>query len=139
MKAFKFRLQKVLEYREAMEHWAQEAYLDTRVARLEGEAALAEVQKRRESTLAGDVKTLEARRHLELMLASLDDEERAKRTIVEVLKTEEEKALGVWHEKKRELETMVKLREKAYEEWQLESNRQEQAALDEWAVLRRGA
>jgi flagellar export protein FliJ len=139
MKAFKFRLQKVLEYREAMEHWAQEAYLDTRVARLEGDAALLEVQNRRQATLHRNADSLAERQHLEMTLLSLDDEERAKQTIVEVLKSEEEKALGVWHEKKRELETMIKLRNKAHEEWQLEANRKEQADLDEWAVLRRGA
>jgi flagellar export protein FliJ len=122
-----------------MEHWAQEAYLDTRVARLEGEAALLDVKRRRDTALTRKADSLEERRHLELTLLSLDDDERAKQTIVEVLKAEEEKALEVWHEKKRELETMIKLRDKAHEEWQLDANRQEQAALDEWAVLRRGA
>lgn len=139
MKKFKFRLQKVLEYREAMEHWAQEAYLDTRVARLEGDAALLEVQNRRRNALHRNANSIAERQHLELTLLTLDDEERAKETIVEVLKTEEEKAFEVWREKKRELETMVKLRDKALEEWQLEANRKEQADLDEWAVLRRGA
>lgn len=139
MKSFKFRLQRVLEYREAMEHWAQEAYLDTRVARLEGEATLLEVQNRRSATLQQSAGTLDERKLLEMTLHTLDDDERAKQTIVEVLRTEEEKALNVWHEKKRELETMVKLRDKAFEEWQLEATRKEQAELDEWSVLRRGA
>src|SRR5690348_11767533 len=139
MKAFKFRLQKVLEYREAMEHWAQEAYLDTRVARLEGEASLLEVHNRRQAALQRTAESIEDRRHLEMTLLSLDDDERAKETVVEVLKSEEEKALNLWHEKKRELETMIKLRDKAREEWQLEANRKEQAELDEWSVLRRGA
>jgi flagellar FliJ protein len=139
MKSFKFRLQKVLEYREAMEHWAQEAYLDTRVARLEGEAALLEVRNRRSTALQQSANSLDERKMLELTLQTLDDDERAKETVVEVLRSEEEKALQVWHDKKRELETIVKLRDKAFDEWQLEANRKEQAALDEWAVLRRGA
>src|SRR6185436_9530062 len=105
MKKFKFRLQKVLEYREAMEHWAQEAYLDTRVARLEGEAALLEVQNRRSAALQQSAGTLDERKMLELTLKTMDDDERGKETIVEVLRTEEEKALQVGHEKKRELET----------------------------------
>jgi flagellar protein FliJ len=139
MKKFKFRLQKVMEYREAMEHWAQEAYLDTRVARLEGENALRDVQNRRSVALKQTADTLDDRKSLELMLASIDDDEKAKDTVVEILKTEEAKAFEVWQEKKRELETMVKLRDKALEEWQLEATRHEQAELDEWAVLRRSA
>lgn len=137
MKKFEFRLQKVLEYREAMEHWAQEAYLETRVARLEGEAALANVQRRRQECLQQEADTLQARMLLEMTLQSLDDDERAKVLVIDVLSTEEEKALGVWHEKKRELETIAKLRDSAYEEWKLEETRYEQAQLDEWAVLRR--
>ena len=139
MKRFSFRLQKVLDYRESMEHWAQEAYLDTRVARLEGEAALTDVGVRRQTALQAPAKSLEERLHLELTLQALDDDERAKATVVEVLKAEEVKAFDAWQEKKRELETMVKLRDKAREEWELEASRQEQAELDEWAVLRRGA
>jgi flagellar export protein FliJ len=139
MHMFKFRLQKVLDYRETMEHWAQEAYLDTRVARLEAEAAMHDVGTRRKEMLHQQANTLYERQDMEQRLARLDDEEVEKKTVVEVLKAEEEKALQVWHEKKRELETMVKLRDKAKEEWTLEANRKEQAELDEWAVLKRGA
>ena len=139
MKKFEFRLQKVLEYREAMEHWAQEVYLETRVARLEGESALLNVQNRRAAALSQSANTLDDRKRLELILASLDDDERGQLTVVEVLTTEEEKALTAWQEKKRELEVIAKLRDKAREVWQLESIRHEQAELDEWAVLKRGA
>jgi flagellar export protein FliJ len=139
MKIFKFRLQKVLEYREAMENWAQEAYLDTRVARLEGEAALLEVRNRRAAALRNSATGIEERRHLEMFLQSIDDDETAKQTIIDVLQNEENKALALWHEKKIELETILKLRDRAHEEWQLDTNRREQAELDEWSVLRRGA
>ena len=139
MKKFKFRLQKVLEYREAMEHWAQDVYLETRVARLESEAALADVASRRSIALGHPANTLDERKQLELTLQSLDDDQRAKKTVVEVLTAEEDKALNAWHEKKRELDVIVKLRDKAREEWQLEATRHEQAELDEWSVLRRGA
>jgi flagellar export protein FliJ len=139
MKKFKFRLQKVLEYREAMEHWAQEAYLETRIARLEGEAALLEVRNHRTAALEQASATLAERQDLELTLQSLDDDEKAQTTVVEVLGNEEEKAFQVWQEKKRELETIIKLRDNALAEWQIEATRHEQAELDEWAVLRRGA
>ncbi len=139
MKKFEFRLQKVLEYRDAMENWAQEGYLDTRVARLEGEAALLEIQNRRQAALHAAPVSVDDRLNLELRLLSFDDEERAQQTVIQVLTNEEEKALEVWQEKKRELETVVKLKEKALEEWQLDANRQEQGELDEWSVMRRGA
>ncbi len=139
MKKFRFRLQKVLEFRTAMEHWAQEAYLDTRVARLEAEAALLEVQNRRTAILQQPADSLDARRNLEQSIQVMDDEERAKQTVIEVLSAEEAKALELWHEKKQELETIVKLRDKAFDEWLLEENKREQADLDEWAVTRRSA
>ena len=139
MKRFKFRLQKVLEYREAMEHWAQEVYLDTRVARLEAEAALLEVNHRRIAALQQPANTLGDRQLLEMTLQSLDDDERAKQTVVDVLAMEEKKALEAWHEKKQELETIVKLREHALDEWLLEENRREQRELDEWSVMQRSA
>jgi len=139
MRKFRFRLQKILEYREAMEHWAQEAYLETRVARLEGEAALHEVQNQRSALLQKPADSLEERRHLEMAVQVLDDDEAAQRTVIEVLAAEESKAFDLWQEKKRELETMVKLRDHALEEWMLEESRYEQAQLDEWSILRRSA
>src|SRR5579862_7951419 len=101
MRKFKFRLQKVLEYREAMEHWAQEAYLETRVARLEGEAELVEVHNRRNTALKREAASLDERKQLEMVLQILDDDERAQGTVVEVLATEEAKAFDVWQEKRR--------------------------------------
>ena len=38
MKKFNFRLQKVMDFREAMESLAKDAYLDARAKRLETEA-----------------------------------------------------------------------------------------------------
>lgn len=139
MKKFRFRLQKVVEYRESMEQWAQEAYLETRIARLEAEEAVREVQRGRDEALARPASSLDERKHLELILLAIDDDERAKSTIASVLAGEEAKALEAWHEKKRELDTILKLRDKAYDEWNLDQSRREQAALDEWAVLKRGA
>ena len=139
MKKFNFRLQKVLEYREAMEQLAQDAYLDTRVARLEAEASVLEVAERRKTLLKEPAQSLDVRQAIELKLQSLDDEEHSRHTVVEVLKAEEEKAFKAWQEKKRELEALVKLRDKAKEEYELELTRHEQAELDEWAVLKRGA
>lgn len=137
MKVFQFRLQKVLNYRETMERWAQEAYLDTRVARLEAEAAVLEVDARRQAALGQSPASLDDHKALEARLLRFDDEERERQMVAEILQAEEEKALAAWNEKKQELEAMVKLREKAHEEWRTEANRTEQAELDEWSVMRR--
>lgn len=137
MKVFQFRLQKVLNYRETMERWAQEAYLDTRVARLEAEAAVLEVDARRQAALAQSPTSLDEHKALETRLLRFDDEERERQVVAEILQSEEEKALAAWNEKKQELEAMVKLREKAHDEWRTEANRAEQAELDEWSVMRR--
>lgn len=139
MKKFSFRLQKVLEYREAMEGIAQEAYLDTRVARLEAEASVLEVQVRRQSVLDTAGESLSFRQALELHLLNLDDEERQREVVVEVLAAEEAKALENWRTKKQELEALIKLKEKAKQEYDLEFSRYEQAQLDEWAVQKRTA
>ena len=40
MKKFSFRLQKVLDFREAMESLAKDAYLDSRAKRFEAEAVI---------------------------------------------------------------------------------------------------
>src|SRR5579862_2151580 len=120
MSKFRFRLQKVLEYREAMEHWAQEAYLETRVARLEGDAELAEIKRRRTTALSASAESLDQRRQLEMALQVLDDDEKSQLTVIEILESEEAKAFEAWQEKRRELEMITKLRDKALDEWKLE-------------------
>ena len=139
MKTFKFRLQKVLEYREAMEQYAQNAYLDSRLARLEADAELLNVDDKRKAMIAGTGNDLSERLALEAKLIALADEEREKQIVAHLLTAEEEKALQNWHEKKRELDALVKLRDRALEEYLLDGTRREQAELDEWAVLRRQA
>ena len=60
-------------------------------------------------------------------------------SVLAVLETEEANALLAWQERKRELEALLKLREQAFAEYQLDETRREQAELDEWAVTRRTA
>ncbi|HZH98349.1 MAG TPA: flagellar FliJ family protein [Fimbriimonadaceae bacterium] len=139
MKKFSFRLQKVLEYREMVESWAKEAYLDARTARLEAEVSLLGIESRRQEMLREPVGGLDGRLNLQARLQKLDDQETEKRTILQVLIAEEERSLAEWTEKRLELEALQKLKEKALEEWKIEAQRYEQAELDEWAVLRRAA
>ena len=136
---FEFRLQKVLEYRERLEGFAKDAYLDARSSRLAAEATLLEIRGRRGNLLECTATDLDSRRALEATLLSLDDQERAEKLVLNVLIGEEETAMTAWIFAKRELESLVRLREAALKEYELEQNRQEQKELDDWAIMRRAA
>lgn len=139
MKKFKFRLEKVLEYRELVEGWAKDAYLDCRAKRLEAEAALITIDTRRKALLAAPAVTLDDRQAIEVCMGRFDDEERGQKSVIAVLEAEEGKALEEWKVRKQELEALVKLKEKALEAYNLEVTRTEQSELDEWSTTRRTA
>ncbi len=136
---FKFRLQKVLDYRSIQTDEARQRLLAASAARVEGENALGEIDLKRRALMEENPATVFARIELEARLTSFDDQERGSLAALSVLKDEELTAKNMWIERKRELETIQKLRTKAHEAWQLDENRKEQGALDEWAVLRRAA
>lgn len=139
MKKFEFRLQSVLDYRENLEKWAKDAYLDAKAQRLEGEAALSAIGARRAQLLDQRATTVEDRIAMQNALAKMDDDERAQQSVIQVLITEEMDALDAWHRAKRDFQVMEKMREQAEEEWKLEAGRKEQAELDEWATTRKAA
>ncbi|MEQ1822874.1 MAG: flagellar FliJ family protein [Fimbriimonadaceae bacterium] len=140
MKNFDFRLQKVLEYREMLEKWSKDTYLDARAARLEAEVGLSGIDSQRESLLADtSIDNLEDIQTIDLRLNLLDNKALHQQTIIQVLRAEEQQSLESWTEKKQELEALVKLKEKAYAEWEKEMGRTEQLALDEWTNHRRAA
>ncbi|MBS1718828.1 MAG: flagellar FliJ family protein [Armatimonadetes bacterium] len=139
MAKFQFRLQRVLDFREMAEEWAKNDYLERRAARLLAEQERVQIAGERKNAIGRGAESLDARRNLEMLLSRYDEEEAIQLRIIAELEEEEERAAEVWREKKQELEAMVKLRDKALEEWTLEDTRREQAELDEWAVLRRKA
>ena len=137
MAKFIFRLQKVLEYRADLETAAKNAYLGKRLEVLASEAIVSKIKQRRLDVLSEPRTTIAAYRLLETELIRLDDDERAERVVLSVLYNEEETLRKAWTKQKQELEAVVKLREKAFDEWTKETDRREQAELDEWSVLRR--
>ena len=137
MPKFVFRLEKVLEHREYAENQAKEAYLETRAARLDSEAVSASIQVHRKELLQTPATSVDDRLALVRSLLKLDDDERANDAVTEVLKAEEGQALGEWQERKKDLETLVKLKQSALSEHELQERRKGQSELDEWAVLRR--
>ena len=136
---FDFRLQRVLEYREMLEGWARDAYLAAQEERLGGDAELARINEVRTRALSIPCLGIQDRLALERFLCSVDEEEHEQRLALQVLIEEEAKALEAWIERKRDVEALVKLRNRAYEEWELELTRKEQRELDEWAAMRRAA
>lgn len=137
MARFEFRLQKVLEYRERLEAAAKDAYLDARAQRLEAESKLDVLAVRRREALGAELMDLKDHQELEAFLQFLDDEERAHRLVIQALQMDEDERMKEWQAARQDLEALIKLRDKALEEWKLEETRREQAELDEWAVLRR--
>lgn len=137
MKTFKFRLQKVMDFREAMESLAKDAYLDARAQRLEAEAVILNIEARRKDLLTEPCTSIESHQAIEAMMIRLDDDVRAQIAAIAVLRDEEEQLLQDWHKAKQEYEVLVKLRDKAQEAWQKESDLEEQKELDEWSVTRR--
>ena len=139
MSRFAFRLDKLLRYRTTLEKQAKDEYLACRAKRIEGEFEIEKIKGRRIESLSFSSTTLPDRVAHERFLSRLDDEQRAVEAAVAVLQGEEDVARGKWLVTKKDLEALQKLREKDLEAWQLEEERKEQRALDEWAVLRRVA
>ncbi len=139
MKKFNFRLEKVLEYRQLLEQWAKEAYLEARSARLEAELNLLKISELRDEALRWPNQTVESRQTLEAQLKKLEQKDIEQRIVTNVLVHEESLALEAWTERKVELEALNKMYETQYREWQLEADRHLQLELDEWALRKKAA
>lgn len=134
---FKFRLQRVLEYREMEEKWAKDHFLEKQAARFEAESELAEIDRTRKAYLGMGADDLTQRRELEIRLQKLDDCERAQRLLIYTLQEEEDEARAIWLDKRQEKSVMEKLRERAHDEFKVLIEKREQQALDEFATQRR--
>ena len=136
MALFKFRLEKLLEYRQMQEKWAQDAYMACRAKVVEAEAEAEAVARRKSTALTSRPCAIDERVSLESYVTRLEDEFRAAESVVAVMECETEVAFEEWQRARQDAEAMVKLREVDLAEWTLNQNRKEQAELDEWAVMR---
>ncbi len=139
MPRFAFKLQKVLEFRERLEQEAKDVYLDARAKTIEAENELSRMIEHRKAVICQPLSSLDDHLALDRYVQSCEDKERHQHLVIQVYETEEEEKRFLWIESKREFQAIVKLRDKAFDEWQAEENRREQNALDEWAVLRRAS
>ena len=139
MAEFQFRLQRVLEYRQLAEGWAKDAYLEARSARLDALDGLDRIELHRGGLLRSPVKTVDDRLAMQSFLNKLEDDERHQRIVIGELEQDEAKRKTEWTERRRDVQALEKLRDKAHAEWQVEANRQEQKELDDWTTTRRAA
>jgi flagellar export protein FliJ len=136
---FKFRLERVLGHRERLEKEAKNLYIQRKAMRLSWEQEIAALQERRNELSRTPVDSVVFRMELGNNFSKVDDDEKAARISLEVLKAEEEAAEMAWIHAKKELQVIQKLRDNRKAEWDLEDSRKAQNALDEWATLRRSA
>ena len=139
MPKFSFRLQKVLEVREMEEGQARDQFRIAQDARSEKQSEIGKLIAHRSAIVSQPANSLESRLHLERVMERIDDEERAQRAALAILENEEASAQHAWNLRRQAVKAIEKLREAALEQWKLDEERREQAALDEWAVLRRVA
>jgi flagellar export protein FliJ len=136
---FKFKLAKVLEYRELEESWAKDYYVACQKKRMEAEDAVDEIEAERMRLVARGAKSLQDRKDLETLLQKCGDGERAAMLLLVQLTEDEDQARDTWMAKRKDRLTLQKIHDKALEDWKLEQERREQKALDEWATQRRRA
>lgn len=139
MPRFRFRLQKLLDYRRLQEKWAKDAWADAQRRRIDVERDIEAVQVERAGMLESKPLTLADHQALERYLDRLDDQERAHEGLVAILLDEEEEARRAWLAARQEAHALETLREQAAADWKKFEEREEQKELDEWVSMRRVA
>lgn len=137
MRRFRFRLQKVLDFRETVEEQAKSTFLEARARRLDAEAQIAAIDRRRRQALETDCERIDQMIALEAFLARLDDEQRAQEAVVSILLQDEQRAYDDWRLREQEAEALRKLKQKELDEHALAMQRSEQKELDEMALRRK--
>lgn len=136
---FKFRLQTVLELRQRELEETELALQLARGKRLDAESDRQGIDRLMAQLRGSNPSTFQGRLDACAYNDRLEDEARALDSLISVLRAEEEQAEKKWIEARKEVKALENLREKALAEHNAEVNRKEQAALDEWATMRRAA
>lgn len=139
MRKFRFRLEKLLEYRRLQEKWAKDEFLACRARRIEGENEIDRLKAQRNEAMRKNYPTLTEKRAQESFAAKLEDDRRAIEAAVAVLAGEEELARMKWLNVRKDAEALEKLKEKDQALWTVEEERRIQRDLDEWTITRRAS
>jgi flagellar FliJ protein len=137
MSKFEFRLEKVLHYKQSLEEEAKVTYMEAIERRKLAERDLHKVIQHKFDVQSFDVHDLEFLRAKEAYLSRLEEEVESRRVILSVANAEEHKTQSLWLARRVDKGALEKLREHKMREWWLESQRLEQAGLDEWTTTRR--
>lgn len=140
MQRFKFRLQKVLEYRIMAEDWAKQAVAEAQAQLNEGQMQSARIRQRREELIrSSSPRQLQDFQALNAYLEKLDDDEAAQAAVNQILENELEQTKEQWIKCRQETKAMTTLKDQKYAEWVAKANQEEQNQLDEFAVNQRRA
>lgn len=118
-----------------IEESARESYLEARAARLGAERELARFAESKRLLVGCHCATLQDRIALEASLNWQDELEANQRIAIEVLHQEEAARRADWIQRRNDLKVLEKLRERAYDQWQIDERRREQREMDEFAVI----
>lgn len=134
MKKFKFRLQKVLDYRVKMEEQAYDRLQETIHKRAQHENAIhtrkSEWREAASQAVSGQLEeNLRREAYLTALQLQIDEMEEA----LPLYQQEEERAREAYLEARRARESLSKLREQALEGHRKEVETENQKELDEWA------
>ena len=110
--------------------------MEKQIQRFTIESEIEELEQNRSKLGLSAEDSLQARLSLEAVQMRYDDEKRGKLALLSLAEQDEEAARTEWTERRQAKEAFVKLRNKAFEEWQAEELKQEQKALDEWTTSR---
>jgi flagellar export protein FliJ len=139
MRKFRFRLQRVLNFRKSQEQVKKFAYLYAVAERQRAEAYLFALKIRRDECLAHSSDqplNVIQRQELQEYIARLEAKIEEQKALIHVLKEDENRAREKWNEARKASRVLLRLKEHAYAQWQQEANREEQKQLDEFANSR---
>ncbi len=130
-------MQRLLDHRRYLEKSAKDVWMLKRAERLAGEEELEQMRVKRRGLASETVMEFTQLVQQQHALSRMESLEKAFLAALAVLANEEEAAYSLWMIRKTDAEAIDKLREKALDQWEKEQEKKEQAALDEWAVMRR--
>jgi len=138
MKKFKFRLQKVLDYRTKMEDQAFEQLQEAIRKRARHESAIRAKKSEWQSAAQSGGEPLDEKLRKEEYLTALQMQIDEMEDALPLYQQEEERARGAYLESRRARESLSKLQEQALSNYKKEAEAENQKMLDEWAMRKSG-
>lgn len=139
MRKFEFRLAKVREFRHAVEEQRKTELQEVQMRIMEAEMEVTRLEQETARTRTEAASSLQDLLHRDALLNRLADDIASQLSVIAIIRRDEEEARQIWIEARKEAKALDQLHEVAKQEYEAAANREEQAALDEWATMRRKA